>query len=292
MVITAILSIFISSPVFIKPKYKSIAVIYPYNIAPYSQESPTEQMIQLFQADSVFTHVTEYFNLAQHYDLDTTAATAKYDLLSAYNKNVTIKKTEYEAVKIEVLDTKPEIACGMINEMIRAFNANTLLLNKKKSFESLNVFKSLLEEKQTQIDSINRALKEISTKYGIIDYSSQSKELMREYYKNLASGNDRKTSELTNALRNMEELGAKYNEMRLHLDHATLEYSNILSEYNIALTDTQKQITYTNVIVKPVPADKKSYPIRWIIVVVSCCSALLFSYIIILLIENKKLIDQ
>jgi len=90
----------------------------------------------------------------------------------------------------------------------------------------------------------------------------------------------------------MEELGAKYNEMRLHLDHATEEYSFILTEYNKALTDTQKKITYTNVIVKPVPADKKSYPVRWIIVAISCCSTFLFSYIVILIIEGKKLIDQ
>lgn len=289
---TAILSVLFSSPFFIQPKYKSTAIIYPYNIAPYSQESPTEQMIQLFQADSVFTHVTEHFNLIKHYDLDTTSPTLQFELLSTYNKNVSIKKTEYEAVKIEVLDTKPEVACGMINEMISAFNANTLILNKKKSFESLSVYKNQLTEKQQQIDSISHSLKNISTKYGIIDYSSQSKELMREYYKNLSTGNEKKINELTNALRNMEELGAKYNEMRLHLDHATEEYSFILTEYNKALTDTQKKITYTNVIVKPVPADKKSYPIRWIIVAISCCSTFLFSYIVILIIEGKKLIDQ
>jgi len=48
---TVALSIFFSSELFIKPKYKSTAIVYPSNLIPYSTESPTEQMIQLFGSE-------------------------------------------------------------------------------------------------------------------------------------------------------------------------------------------------------------------------------------------------
>src|SRR3989304_3194634 len=75
IVLAIVLSAVFSSPFFIKPKYKSTAVIYPSNLMPYSQESPTEQMLQLFQSDSVFNHVAEYFRLIRHYGLDSASPT-------------------------------------------------------------------------------------------------------------------------------------------------------------------------------------------------------------------------
>lgn len=288
LVISVILSTVFSSSYFIKPKYKSWAVLYPSNLMPYSQESPTEQMIQLFQSDSVFNHVVARFNLVRHYGLDSANPTFRHRLMSIYNENVSIKKTEYEAVRIEVLDQNPRVACEMINEMINAFNAHTLYLNQAKSRELTEVFKMQLKQKEKQIDSINTELKELAVKYGIIDYKAQSRELSKEYYRTLASGNEKKINELTNSLRNLEERGGKFHELQEHLERSTWEYAKVLEQYNTVLNDSKKQLTYTNLIVKPFPADKKSYPVRWLIVIISACAALLFALIIIVIIEGKK----
>ena len=94
--VSIILSAVFSSAYFIKPKYKSVAIIYPSNLMPYSQESPTEQMLQLFQSDSIFDHVVAHFNLISHYKLDSLSPTIYNELLFLYNENVSIKKTEEE----------------------------------------------------------------------------------------------------------------------------------------------------------------------------------------------------
>ena len=44
VVVTVVISS--ASTYLIKPKYKSFAIVYPANLAPYSQESSTEQMLQ------------------------------------------------------------------------------------------------------------------------------------------------------------------------------------------------------------------------------------------------------
>jgi len=282
------LSAVFSSSFFITPKYKSSSVIYPSNLIPYSQESTTEQMMQLFHSDSIFNHVVKHFDLVKHYGLDSTSNTLRNELLEIWNENVSIKKTDFEAVKIEVLDKDPFVACGIINEMINVFNRNTLRLNREKSKEMANDFTPRLESKQKQIDSINTAIKEIAVKYGIIDYQMQSKELAREYYRTLGTGNEKKIADLTNALRNLEEKGGEFHELRMHLKNSTTEHGLLLTTYNTFLGDSKKELTYTNVVVKPIPADKKSYPVRWIMVAVATCAALFFSIIVIGILEGRK----
>ncbi|MFH1004761.1 MAG: Wzz/FepE/Etk N-terminal domain-containing protein [Bacteroidota bacterium] len=286
--IAILLSVIFSSPFFIKPKYKSTTVIYPSNLIPYGGESPTEQMLQLFQSDSIFKHVARRFNLIQHYELDSTSSTLQYDLLKEYNKNVSIKKTEYEAMEIEVLDQNPVMASNIIKEMIKVFNLNTLSLNREKSREMIMVYKEQLEKSKEQIDSTNMAIKEISVKYNIIDYASQSRELSREYYSLLGTGNTKKLSEITNALRALEENGGRFRELQQHLQNSTYEYGQIQIRYNTAVTDAKKYLTYTNVIVHPFPSDKKDYPVRWLIVTVVTCAALLLAISFIVLIEGKN----
>lgn len=288
IVLAVVLSSVFSSPFFIKPKYKSTAVIYPSNLMPYSEETPTEQMLQLFQSDSIFNHLTDYFHLIQHYELDSASPTIHHDLLATYNENVSIRKTEYEAVKIEVADNDPQVACNMINEMVKAFNAYTLQLNKSKSRELVNIYGAQMKTKQEQIDSINSALKELAVKFGIIDYKAQSRELSKEYYRTIATGNEKKINELTNSLRNLEERGGKFHELQQHLKQATLEYSRILEKYNTVVNDSEKYLTYSNVVVKPFPSDKKSYPVRWLIVTIATFASVLFSLIVITIIEGRK----
>ena len=288
---SVLLAFIFSSPFFIKPKYKSFAIIYPSNLMPYSQESPTEQMLQLFQSDSIFTHLVKYFDLTKHYHLDPQSPTLHYQLLGMYNDNVSIKKTEYEAVRIDVLDVSPDTACKMIYEMINAFNANTLKMNKEKSWEILHIHELQMQRKKVELDSINTALKELAVKFELVDYGSQSRELSNEYYRTLATGNEKKIGELTNALRNLEERGGKFSELQNHLSYATAEYSNLLNQYNLSLTDVKKYLTYTNVVIKPVPSDKKAYPVRWLIVTIAFCASILFSSLVIMVIEGKKTSD-
>ena len=292
IVLAVILSSIFSSQYFIKPKYKSTAVIYPSNLMPYSQESPTEQMLQLFQSDSIFNHVVDYFHLIRHYRLDSASPTLRNELLGIYNENVSIKKTEYEAVKIEVMDQEPEVASDMIKEMINAFNAYTLKLNKEKSKELVTIFDNQMKKTQEQIDSMNTALKELAVKFGLIDYKSQSRELSKEYYRTVATGDEKKISALTDDLRNLEERGGKFHELKEHLEQSTQEYARLLEKYNTVVSDSEKHLTYTNVVVKPYPSDKKAYPVRWLIVALATCAALLFSLIVIMIIEGRKTNNQ
>jgi hypothetical protein len=245
-------------------------------------------MLQLFQSDSIFRHVASRFDLIKHYNLDPSNLSVRYDLLAMYNENVSIKKTEYEAVRIDVLDYHPDTACQMINVMVDAFNSFTLNLGKAKTKEQLQITNDLLRRKGIQIDSINTVLKELGVKFGIVEYAGQSRELSKEYYRTLATGNEKKINELTNSLRNLEERGGEYHKLEEYLSNATSEYSALLNQFNILTSDLHKKITYTNMVLRPYPSEKKSYPIRWLLVTLSTCGSLLVAIIIIMMLEGRK----
>ena len=74
-VISLVASAIFSGPAFIKPKYKSFAILYPTNLIAYSQESATEQLVQLLQSADIRDQLINSFNLYQHYEIDTSYAT-------------------------------------------------------------------------------------------------------------------------------------------------------------------------------------------------------------------------
>jgi capsule polysaccharide export protein KpsE/RkpR len=285
--VAALCSFFFSGPLFIKPKYKSFTIIYPSNLIPYGVETPTEQMLQLFQSNDIREAMMKRFNLAEHYNIDTTRASHAYYLDQEFESNVKISKTEYEAVKIEVFDTDPVTARDMAAEMIRLFDLKTRELHKKKSQEVVLIHRMELEKKQREIDSVGTLFKELKVKYGLLDYKSQSKEASREYYRSLG-GSTQKTSDIVNSIRSLEEKGHDFIRLDEQLNGALDAYQKIKVEYDAAVRDVEKKLTYTNVVVRPQIPDRKAYPTRWIIMVVSTVSAAVLFLFLISLFERFR----
>ena len=89
-----VLSVIFSSPLFIKPKFKSTAIVYPSNLIAYSTESATEQMLQITQSTDIRDKIIRAFNLFDHYDIDTVSDISfRTNVFKAYEENVIIKKT-------------------------------------------------------------------------------------------------------------------------------------------------------------------------------------------------------
>src|SRR6267378_6959985 len=117
-----VFSVIFSSEYFIRPRYKSQAIIYPVNIISYGNESPTEQLMQLMESDFIKNNMIKKFRLYNHYDIDSSARSRHFQILQEYDEHINIKKTEYESVKIEVTDENPDSACSMVNSLIGFMN--------------------------------------------------------------------------------------------------------------------------------------------------------------------------
>ena len=180
-VIALILSAIFSSPFILTPKFKSFAVLYPANIIPMGTETPTEQMLQVLESDQIRDSVAAQFNLYNHYGIDSEAAAANTAFIREYQDNVVFKKTEYESVVIEVLDTDPEQAKDMVNSIIFYFNRKERFLQKEKAMELVKILNEQVSRKKFEMDSMEVVLTDIRKNYGILDYGLQTEYATERY---------------------------------------------------------------------------------------------------------------
>ena len=280
-------SILFSGPAFIKPKYKSFAIVYPSNLIAYSTESSTEQMLQMLQSSDVRKKVIDDFSLMTHYKIDLLNNNHSVtDVLRMYDENVNINKTEYESVEIEVWDTDPVIAAAMVDSLIRFGDKKIRALQREKSMEVLVIARNQLERQKHEMDSMEEALKIYNLKYGLMDYKIQAKEFSRGYLNAIAAG--RGTGEAKSMLKTLTENGEDFNALSEHVWRIRGTYNDLKVSYDVAYRDVMKELTYANVVTHPIVADKKSYPIRWLIVVISASASFFLAFLVLLAFSSKK----
>ena len=282
-------SVLFSSPIFIKPKFKSFALIYPSNLIAYSTESATEQMLQLTQSYDIRDEIINTFHLFEHYDIDTLKnKTFKSEVYKKYDENIIIKKTEYESMEITVYDTDPLIASQIADSIVHYFDLKARSLQIEKSHEVMVIALDQLKNKKNQLDSMENLLHEYSTKYGLLDYKSQSKEVTRAYMRGLTSNDTKVINESNRIMKGLMDKGTEFNSINEHLWRLRGTYNDLKLIYENAYRDVYKELTYANVVTRPFPSDKKAYPVRWLIVLISVGSSLLLAFMILLIFDSKK----
>ena len=137
LIAVAILAIAVSaifsSAAFIKPKFRSTARIYPSNnIYVFSEESESEQLLELISALDIKLRVIDAFNLSEVYKISKSEPLYMTYILAEFNENVSFKKTDFETVEIQVMDTDPHRASAMCDSIM------TFLDDKVRTMHRIN----------------------------------------------------------------------------------------------------------------------------------------------------------
>lgn len=287
--VALVLSSIFSSPFIIPPKYKSFAVLYPANIIPMGTETPTEQMLQVMESDNIRDSIVELYHLYESYEIDPEGNSANAALIREYHGNVNFRKTEYESVVIEVLDKDPVQARDMANSIIYFFNRKERLLQKEKAMELVKILDEQVGKKKAEMDSMEAILVKIRQDYGILDYELQTEYATERYLEVISTpGRQSSAKEIEPLLNALKEKGGEFMALNEHLWRIRGGYNDLKEQLEAAQRDVEKNLTYCNVITNPVIADKKAYPIRWLIVVSSVLGTLLMSILVLSLLENVK----
>lgn len=279
-VAAAICGAVFSSSAFITPLYKSEAVAYPANINPYSDESETEQMLQIINSQSIMDSIVEKYDLWSDYGIDKNDKFAKTYMVNEYQGKIKIAKTPYEAVSIAVSDKDPFVACNIAKDILNFYDKKVHKLHNQKVGEVVAMYERQLRLKQHDIDSLKQRVVEIGTQHGITEYTGVSREVTRSYLNGSA-----KAAELKE---NMELYGADILDLTTKIQAESNTYVSIKVDYEQELRFYNSNLTYSNIVTDPFPADKKSYPVRWVVVALCGLGAFLFSILLVFIIENRK----
>lgn len=291
-VIAIVLSAIFSGPFFIQPKYKSEARIYPSNIGEMSDESNTEQMLEILNSNDIKFQMFEAFNLDEVYGISKDDPQFKTNIFGIYGTNVSIQKTEFETARIKVLDTDPNRASDMCDSLITFYNRKVRGMHRIKHKELVDIYGKQLDEKYQELNGYKSKLDSIREISGIISYSLQAPEATRGYMNSLIDGTGKKSStdskKLENIYYNLARYGTEENFYEAKFE-ATLEYIlDIKQLHDEQVAEYEKVITFSHVVEHPFPADKKSYPVRWLIVAFSALSAVFIALITFLILDYGK----
>lgn len=282
--VAIILSAVFSGPHFIKPRYRSLAVVYPVNLNSYSIESRADQLLQLLESNSIRDSIIQRFDLLAHYKLDTTSHGDRAVLYNMYKERVTIQKTRYESVEIDVEDEDPVMARDMVVHILGQTDLLARRLQRSNSKELLDIIHASLASTSLQLDSVEERLNDLRTSSGILDYGTQAKELTKGYMKVISGhGSTTQKAEIGDMLNSLEKSGGEFYRLTQMNNQLLDEYGKKQEQERLAQMDLTKVLTYTNLVVYPEVSDKKVFPIRWLIVLAATAMAVLLCYILVFL---------
>jgi hypothetical protein len=247
-------------------------------------------MLEIINSNDIRLKVIDVFDLYKVYDIKKENPYSFTYIMDEYLSNVSARKTEFETVEIKVLDQDPQRASDMCDSIIHFYNEKTRELFRIKEMEMVEIRRWDLDKKYQELDSIIASLDEVRKEYGILDYNSQVPEITRGYMNALSAGRGstsdaKKIEKLYN---NISKEGSKVIWLESRFKHLTAVIDSLSIEHDFYLSEYQKNITYSHVVEYPVPADKKAYPVRWLIVAFTTISALFLALLVFLVLDYRK----
>ena len=292
LIATALLAVLFSSPLFITPLYKSTAILYPTSsnsiskvlisttfqsnndIMNFGESEQTEQMLQVLNSNRIRDKVMERYHLMEHYGIKPDSRYPYTKLNRLYDSRIKFRRTEYNAVKITVLDSDAELAATMANDIAELFDTTMNAMQKEvavKAFKLVETeYNSLCAEMAALEDSLNTL-----RKLGVFDYEAQAEMLSQQLAVELGKSNTQGVKNIQNQLDILAEYGGAYYAISEKLDHDRLQLSLVKTKYEEAKVDATEDIPHKFVVTSAFKAEHKSYPIRWIIVTVTVVATFL-----------------
>jgi hypothetical protein len=129
-------------------------------------------------------------------------------------------------------------------------------------------------------------------KKGVNDYESQAEMMNRQLAMEIARGNTKGIKALDEKIKILSEYGGPYISLRDALLHEKKQLSYLKVRYEEAKIDAFDSLPQKFIIDNAYKADRKSYPLVWVIVLLSTISALLAGMLMIFLVEKSPEILQ
>lgn len=289
----------------IQEKYKSTVILFPAttssiskallsennfkqdDVLEFGAEEEAEQMLQILNSDEIRTKICEKYNLLKHYDIDPTDKFKRTKLYDEFQSNITFKRTEYMSVKIEVMDINPDTAAFIANDIAALHDSTKIRMQRERALQALRIVKKEYFEKDAEVKRMVDSIKIINS-YGLYDYESQCEVTTEQYAIALSKGDERAMKALEGKLKIIANYGSAYVSLRDNLELQRKQLNLLKTKYEGTKVDVEQVLPQKFVVSNAFPAEKKSYPVRWIIVSVSIMASLLMAIIGILLIENVK----
>ncbi|MDA9819805.1 hypothetical protein N9C06_02685 [Salibacteraceae bacterium] len=262
------------------------------DIVAFGEEEQAEQMLQILYSDFIRDRVIEKFDLMAHYEIDLDDQYKLTSLIKEWESKVKFKRTEYQSIRIDVLDTDPQMAADIANEIARLVDVVKNRMQKDRAAEALKVIESEYTKMRDHMKAVDDSLT-FMRKQGVHEYEKQIEMISGEYYKAIASGNAQAATKLEQKLDTLAKYGSAFIALTDNSEYERERLILLRSKFEETKVDATEDVPHKFIVNQAWASEKKAYPIRWLVVVISTFSAFLFAVLAIIVIENyRKLQEQ
>ena len=257
------------------------------DIVQFGEEEQAEQMLQILNSEEIRDKIVAKYNLFEHYEIEADEKYPQTKLIKTYEDNVSYKRTEFQSIEIKVLDKDPKIAAGIANDIASLLDSTKNRMIHDRAIQAFEVIKKEYEQMQEQMQRMEDTLNYLG-ELGIYNVEMQAEMLGQEYYKALAQGKSEAVRKLQEQMDILGKYGAQHERLSDQREFELERMILLRSKYEELKVDASQTVTHKFTVNKAWPAEKKAYPIRWLIVVVSTLSTFILAVLVIIGIENYK----
>jgi LPS O-antigen subunit length determinant protein (WzzB/FepE family) len=257
------------------------------DINAFGEEEQAEQLLQILNSDDISGYIRNKYNLMKHYGFKSDENFALTNTVKQYQENVTFKRTEFNSVRIDVLDHHKDTAALIANDISDRLDSVRTRMQQERALIGLRIIEDEYKSMQTYMKSMDDSLTAIRKK-GLTDFEVEVEQLTKAYYEALSKGNSSIVKELEKKLEIFAEYGSAYRSLTENLEFEREQLALLRAKYEETKADATRSLSTKFVVNQAWPAEKKAYPIRWLIVLVSTFSAFLLTILGIIALENFR----
>ncbi|NVK26765.1 MAG: hypothetical protein HWE14_01910 [Flavobacteriia bacterium] len=303
--VSAIAAAVLSGPTFITPKYQSSVTVYATttnsiskailpqtgfgdeDVLEFGDEERAEQLLQILNTDEIRDSIVAKYNLMEHYDIDPESPYRQTELRETFSDNVEFRRTEFSSVEISVLDEDPQMAADIANDINRLLNKVKNRIQRERAYLALQIVENSYQQIRAEERKLEDALRDLRVNKGVHDYEAQAS----VYSEQIAMAtvelgpNHERTRALRESLDTIAKYGGRYVDMREELQLLKEEEIKIKTKLDQARVDYNQSLPASFEINSAYPAEKKTYPIRSLIVLISMMGTFIATLVIILVVS-------
>jgi uncharacterized protein involved in exopolysaccharide biosynthesis len=253
----------------------------------FGEKEDAERMLQLLNSDRIRGQVIQQFNLWEHYEIDPSEPGANTLMQKEYDSNVSSKLTRFGSIEIEVLDKNNERARDMANAIAHMADSLASELRNTRAMDAFKYAESSLLQVKEEIVEMEDSLS-ILHNLGVYDYETQIEGLNEQYATAIVRGEPQRAQTIKMQMEAISQYANAFSKLTTLLEAAYDREAILKKRYDLMKIDATSRLSSVFIVDAASAADKKAYPVRWLIVAMSTTAAILFSIILILIVENIR----
>ncbi|MBK9076397.1 MAG: hypothetical protein IPL77_15775 [Flavobacteriales bacterium] len=300
----------IAAAFIIRPRFKSEVILFPAitnsvskallsevstgrdDILALGDEQDAEQLLQILHSDRVRDHITEKYHLADVYRIEADNPHIRTELRESYEEHFKFEYTKFGSVRVEVLDEDAQRAADMANDVAALVDTVWKAMGQERAGKGLAVVAENVHRIEKELIVVEDSMR-VLRRLGVHDYHTQSERYNEYMGAAIVKGDMRAVKEFEERFKVLAEYGGPYTALQDRFYNEMKRLTTLRMKMDQARADMESDLPHKFVVNRAQPADKKSYPVRWLVVVVSTISAFLLALLLIVVQENiKKITDR